>query len=201
MERRRLSLLGKTALQAAYWCAEGLADAPVVMASRYGDAGRSLALLAEQARDQPLSPTAFGLSVHNAIGALYSISRADRGNHVSVSAGAASAAAAVVEAVALLHDGADDVLIVCYDAPLPEPYAAFDDAAACRYAWAWRVALPQAGDQCRFELSVEACTASQPVSAQHRLPFGLDVLRFMLSGDPELRRDDDDRVWTWRRHA
>jgi hypothetical protein len=171
---------------------------PLVLASRYGDAKRSLAMLAELARGEPLSPTAFGLSVHNAIGALYSIARGDRANYLSVAGGAASAASAVVEAAGLLFDGAPEVMVVCYDAPLPDAYARFHDEPAVPYAWAWRIGRPAANEP-RFSLSG---TAMQDAGAPAtELPYGLDVLRFMLSGDAELARAADRTLWTWRRHG
>jgi hypothetical protein len=55
-------------------------DVPLVFASRHGDVARSMDLLGALVSDQPLSPTGFGLSVHNAIAALYSIARGHRGN-------------------------------------------------------------------------------------------------------------------------
>lgn len=200
LARRRLTALGRTALQAAYWCRQAPTGMPVVFASRYGDADRSLALLADLARGEPLSPTAFGLSVHNAIGAQHSIARGDRADHVAVAAGAASAGAAMVEAAALLADGADEVMVVCYDAPLPGAYAVFDDEPACRYAWAWRVTRPAATSwvEVTLDMAEEADDAREdaPPAA---LPWGLDLLRFALSEAPQWRRRAGARRWTWRR--
>lgn len=141
MMRRRVDRLGRLACQVAYWC-QPAAQAPMVFASRYGDAERSLSLMGDLVRGQPLSPTGFGLSVHNAISALYSIARGHTSNTVVVAAGRASAAAALTEAAALLADGAIEVLVVCYDAPLPGSYAEFEDQPSCEYAWAWRVTQP-----------------------------------------------------------
>ena len=73
MMRRRVDRLGRIALQASYQAHVDAPDAPVLFASRYGDLGRSVELLTQLARSEPLSPTSFSLSVHNAIGALYSI--------------------------------------------------------------------------------------------------------------------------------
>lgn len=201
MARRRLGPLGRTAVQVAYWCQGGDRGMPVVLASRYGDAARSLDLLGELARDHALSPTAFGLSVHNAIGAQYSIARGDTANYLSVAAGPASAAAAVVEAVALLHDGADEVMVICYDAPLPGAYAFYADEPATCYAWAWRVARPVNSTQPRIGLSVDSGANASGCDGESTLPYGLDVLRFALVEDAVLRRCVDDRLWTWRRHA
>ena len=76
MQRRRIERLGRMAIQAACWCEDGQgadSQVPLVFASRHGDVARSMDLLGSLVADQPLSPTGFGLSVHNAIAALYSI--------------------------------------------------------------------------------------------------------------------------------
>ncbi len=197
MARRRLGQLGRSVLQVAFQTHDDQLGLPVVLGSRYGDAARSLELLAELAREQPLSPTAFGLSVHNAIGALYSIQRGDRGNYVSLAAGAAGAAACLVEAAGLLADGAPEVLVVCYDAPLPGDYAGFADEPAALYAWAWRVGAPRPG-QPRYTLD---CRPAASAPASPALPLSLDVLRFFLSGDAVLQQAADGRAWTWCRHG
>jgi hypothetical protein len=118
MMRRRVDRLGRLACQVAYWC-QAPAGAPMVFASRYGDATRSLALLGDLVQGQPLSPAGFGLSVHNAVSALYSIAQGHTDNTVVVAGGRASVAAALTEAAALLADGAPEVLVVYYEAPLP----------------------------------------------------------------------------------
>ncbi|MEY2840859.1 MAG: hypothetical protein RJB60_3158, partial [Pseudomonadota bacterium] len=52
----------------------------MVFASRYGDATRSLAMLGDLVNQQALSPSSFALSVHNAVAAIYSIARGDKGH-------------------------------------------------------------------------------------------------------------------------
>lgn len=213
MMRRRVDRLGRLACQVAYWC-EAADGAPMVFASRYGDATRSLALLGDLVQSQPLSPAGFGLSVHNAISALYSIAQGHTGNTVVVAGGRASAAAALTEAAALLADGAPEVLVVFYEAPLPGHYAEFEDEAACEYAWAWRVARPGHPDRdgspaLTLELSVdEAGGSANPDTAAW--PAGLAVLRHVLqaAAAPQaaspaalLRRDRAGAQWTWSAHA
>ena len=188
--------MGRMAVQVAYWCQAAEPGVPMVFASRYGDATRSLELLAEVVRGEAVSPTGFGLSVHNAIGALYSIARGERAHQVAVAAGVASAAAGLVEAVALLADGAPEVNVVCYDAPLPGAYACFHTEPTARYAWAWRLRAPVAG-QSRIEISC----GCENEDADPVLPFGLDVMRFALSGDTEFSRRADGTSWTLRRHG
>jgi len=152
MQRRRLNALGRAAAQVAWECHTPDANVPVVFASAYGDAQRCLQLLKEFAATAAASPTDFTFSVHNAIGAMYSISRSDTASYTSVAAGPASAAAGVVEACALLADGAPSVLLVCYDAPLPDEYAAFGRDVPAPHAWAWRITAAKEGEP-HFELA------------------------------------------------
>ncbi len=218
MTRRRLSPLGRTAVQAAWWCqdavdttgdAPGGTGCPVIFASRYGDVQRTLQLQDELASGQALSPTAFGLSVHNAISAQYSIARGDRGNYIAIAAGAASAAAGLLEAGSLLADGAREVLLVCHEEGVPAPYDRYVDPAestdpSMAWAWAWRIAATDASDA-QFTLTLgdaDAGTATSAApTAAPALPFGLDLLRFVLSGEPHWSRDIDGQSWTLQRQS
>lgn len=188
MSRRRLALLGKMAVSVADQALAALSeedcDLPVVWASRYGDAQRSLDLLREQAHGEPLSPTSFALSVHNAIGAQHSIARRMTGNALCVAAGQATVEAALIECLGLLAEGAPRVLLVCYDAPLPQDYAQFHDDPACAYAWAWVLGpAPAAGAQRVMALQqiVVQKDAAPDAHAAGLLPHGLEVLRRMLA--------------------
>ena len=197
MQRRRVDRLGRMALQVAWQCQqEADPDLPLVFASRHGDLARTYAMLGELARDEPLSPTHFGLSTHNAIAAQYSIARALTGNYTVVSAGAATAEAALVEALGLLADGAPAVLVVVYDGPTPADYAGFRDEPEGEYAWAWRVVPARAGLPV-LDLRPEASGEARDAATE--LPHGLEVLRFLLAGDAELRGPGG--LWRRRRHA
>lgn len=200
LQRRRIDRLGRMAIQAALWCDAG-DGTPLVFASRHGDVQRSLELLTQQARSEALSPTAFGLSVHNAIAALHSIVRGERGNYLALAAGRASAAAALVEAAGLLADGADEVRVVVYDAPLPDDYAAFIDEPQAGYAWCWRLRAAGA-DGVRLALEWAPADAdSRAAGAADVLPAGLAPLHLLLGGDDQLRQVGDGLCWHWRRHG
>lgn len=207
MQRRRIERLGRMAIQTAYWCQEAEAQSvPLVFASRHGDVERSMELLRALANNEPLSPTGFGLSVHNAIAALYSIIRGMRGNYLALAAGKTTAEAACVEAAGLLADGAPEVLVVGYEAPLPDVYKDFADEADPFYAWSWRIARSNAGRQgVPLELSwgdgASSVSTPIPASAASDLPHGLDVQRFFLAQDRTLEFSADNVSWTWRRHA
>ena len=210
MLRRRFAPLGRLAAQAAIDLAgdaaaklpddADLSDNPTVYASRYGETGRCLELLADQARGDALSPTAFGLSVHNAIGAMIALTRGDRRNSSAVAAGRATAAAGVVEAVALLDDGAASASLVVYDSPLPAGYACFEDEPSAHFAWAWRLRRPRAGERALY-LDWRADDGDAAATAPSHLPASLQALWFGLSGAPELSQRIDGRRCVWSRDA
>lgn len=200
MQRRRIERLGRMAIQAAFWCQQAEdSGLPLVFASRHGDVARSMELLEALATAQPPSPTTFGLSVHNAIAALYSILRCERGNYLALAGGMATVEAACVEAAALLADGAPEVMLVVYDAPLPTVYAGFADEPDAGFAWCWRIG---GRDVSAPTLTLEwegDDGGGSPLAST--LPHGLDVLRFLLAGDASLRWHCDGSVWQWRRDA
>ena len=200
MQRRRLERVGRTALQVAYWCQSAeVADIPLVFASRHGDIQRTYGMLEALARNEALSPTHFGLSIHNAIVAQYSIARALKQNYLAVAAGKSTAESAVIEALGLLHDGAEEVMIVMYDGLLPESYQIFQDENCADYAWAWRLKKPSPG---RSSFSLDLLKADEPsAETKSDLPHGLDVMRFMLSSETSLHFNEGSRHWHWQRHA
>lgn len=199
MQRRRIERLGRMAIQTACWCEQpgDGGQVPLVFASRHGDVARSMELLDSLRTDSGLSPTAFGLSVHNAVAALYSIARGHRGNYLALAAGRATVEAACVEAYGLLADGAEEVRVVMYESPLPAVYADFADEPDPYFAWCWRLAAAHRPGT-RLSLGWGAAAADTPAAP---LPHGLDALRFLLSGDPTLQVAADGQQWTWQRHG
>ncbi|WP_255989093.1 beta-ketoacyl synthase chain length factor [Chitinolyticbacter albus] len=192
MMRRRAERLGRAALQVAYWCQGDTPPDAVIFASRYGEINRSIDLLDQLAAQQPLSPASFSMSVHNAVGALYSIARGDTANYLAVAAGEDTVASAFVEATALLADGANEVLVVAYEGPLPERYQRFAGAQA-QFPWAWscRLAAAACGG-----ISLQRTAA--PDDTPCDLPGDLAILRFLVSEGPTQLRQ---RNWQWQRHA
>jgi hypothetical protein len=197
MLRRRAGFLGKMALEVAYQCLGKRVDVPTVFSSRHGEASRSVDLLLDLAKGVPLSPTSFGLSVHNATGGLFSIARGDHASNIALSAGKSSVEHAVIETCGLLADGEPAVLLVVCDCPLPTPYCVFQDCDEQPFAWAWLVRPP--ADEA---VSLKWSDASEPIAPSCALlPGGLEVLRFYLRKDPALERICYTRRWLWSRHV
>jgi hypothetical protein len=195
--RRRAGFLNRMALEVAFRCLGSAKDVPTIFASRHGEASRSVELLLELAAGQPISPTSFGLSVHNATGGLFSIARNEHDNDIALAAGQSTVEHGVIEACGLLAEGASRVMLVVYDVPLPSIYAAFEDCREQPFAWAW---LMHAPDDNVLSLSWAAAAESDPAGAGE-LPPGLEVLRFYLRNDACLERSCDGLRWLWSRDA
>lgn len=200
MLRRRAGFLGKMALEVAYACLDGRTGVPTVFCSRHGEVARAVDLLGELAQGQALSPTAFGLAVHNASAGLFSIARADRANHIALAGAGATVEHGVLEACGLLADGAPQVLLVVYDAPLPALLSGFEDCDEQPYAWAWLM-TPAERDVLCLTLDPAAAPAAAAVSDGGAMPAGLQVLRFHLSGAARHESVAGAQRWTWTRHA
>jgi hypothetical protein len=192
MLRRRAGQLGKMALEVAYECLGGASGIPIVYCSRHGEVGRSVELLDALARGEALSPTAFGMSVHNAIPGLFTIARKEQANHIALAAGPSSLEHAVIEACGLLADGAPQVLLVMADTALPEQYAQFEDCSEQAFAFAWLL-QPGSAMSLAWQGAAEA--------PQEAMPGALQVLRFFLSGEQQMVRLADQRQWQWQRHV
>jgi hypothetical protein len=197
MLRRRAGFLGKMALEVAYQCLGEQIDVPTVFCSRHGEAARSVDLLLDLAKGEPLSPTSFGLSVHNATAGLFSIARGDHTNSIALAAGQSSVEHGVIEACGLLADGEPRVLLVVYDCPLPAVYAAFQDCHEQPFAWAWLMRAPT-GDV--VSLCWSPFVTNEP-SSDEQSPPGLEIWRFYLREDSSLERICDGRRWLWSRDA
>jgi len=195
MLRRRAGFLDRMALEVAYRCLGERRDVPAIFSSRHGETSRSVDLLTDLARGLPLSPTAFGLSVHNATGGLFSIARGDHAGSSALAAGLSTAEHAVIEGCGLLADGASDVLLVVYDRPLPAIYAGYEDRREQPFAWAW---LIQAPDRNVVSLSWSDAGEAQTEYVES-LPPGLEILRFYLRQDRSLQRFCQQRRWLWER--
>lgn len=125
--RRRLSRLGKIALRVAM---DIETDSPprVVFSSRNGNVIQTLSLMKSLAMEEPVSPTGFGMSVHNSLAGMLSIVSKNREAHTAIAAGGESLCLGLTEALTWLkEDPSAPVLLVHADEPLPEFYAPFPD--------------------------------------------------------------------------
>ena len=125
--RRRLSTLSKVALKVAHDCV-AQDEVRVVFASRHGELRRTTDILRTISAGEPVSPTAFSLSVLNAMTGVFGIARGDRSAASAISAGAETLGYALLEAYAqyATRPGAP-VLLVYADEPADPAYGTIED--------------------------------------------------------------------------
>jgi hypothetical protein len=176
MLRRRLSPLGRAALSVIMPLAQTHGAMPLVYVSRHGDLNRTLGLLEDMAKSEPLSPTAFSLSVHNATAGLFSIQQGLTSNITAISGGAEELVPALLEALGLCSEQTPQVLCVFCDEPTPAIY----QHQAAQPAHAYAVALV-VGMGSELQLDHVGPAASATNSEE---PQSLQLLR-LLQGDVE----------------
>lgn len=200
MQRRRLSRLARMTLHVAWpLCGED-EQLPLVFASRHGETPRTFALLSEVADGQPLSPTQFGLSVHNAIAGQWSILRGQRGESVAIAGEGDTFEHAMVEAAALLSEGAPTVLVVIAEERPPAAYDDWIDDVPFSYALALRVRGSDTADHAqageRWQLRLEN---GRDHSADRTWPHALDFVQALYRRKDTLEHPWKTRRWIWQR--
>jgi len=122
MQRRRLS----SAAKCAFSLLSGfeMIDMPVIFSSYEGEINRCFELETTLAKAEPLSPTSFSLSVHNAISSLLSI-EAKNHNEILAISSFSPVEDALQAAFLRLNDGYERVLILAYHESISQSY--FDE--------------------------------------------------------------------------
>ena len=122
MQRRRLSGVARLMVDAAWPLVQDDEHLPVVYVSHDGEINRSFELWLTLLKEGTVSPTSFGLSVHNALVGQWSMLRRDGSESTALCARSAQLETGVVEACGMLADGASAVLVVVADDPLSSEY-------------------------------------------------------------------------------
>ena len=190
LQRRRLSRLARMVFHTAWPLAEACGPLPMVFACRHGETPRTLAILSDLAQGEPLSPTQFSLSVHNAIIGLWSIQRGDTSEMTALAAEGDGLEHAMLEACGLLGEGAPAVLLVIAEETPPELYAAFIDDVPFPYAVALLLAP---GDDWHLQLGAARGPTSQ-------WPHPLSLVRALCDDQDRLQHHWKNRQWTWSRN-
>jgi hypothetical protein len=195
MLQRRLSPLAKAVFNSADKCIVTGEQIPTVFSSANGEICKSLAMLkAIQAGDE-VSPTAFSLSVHNAIAGLFSIVYANQQEITVIAPGQEGIAPAFIEGLGILQEGADAVLLVLFDEPIADfyPVSPFNINADNTCALTLRIALT--GDGLPLQISrssITRCDGEQPIQL-------FAFLRFLLTEDKVLSLGNRGHSWRWQK--
>jgi len=187
--RRRVSAIGRKALEAAWEILPEQGSPRLVLSSRHGEYRRTFGLLTSLAEDGTVSPAEFGLSVHHALAGLLSIATANHSGHTAISAGANSFGYGLLEAASCLDEDRAPVLLIHFDEPLPEIYPPLNDGGDPPLALALLLAPSEGGEAMEMTQDPDA---SPPVGA-----VAHQFLDFLQSSESERRAAG----WRWRRAA
>lgn len=200
LQRRRLSRLARMTMHVAWPLCGEEEQLTFVFASRHGETPRTFALLSDVADGQPLSPTQFGLSVHNAIAGQWSILRKQHGESISIAGGADTFEHAMLEVAMLLGEGAPCVLVVMAEELPPTAYDGWIEDVPFSYAVALRVSrvvpseAAQGGE--RWRLQRQPAQEGGKVAAW---PHALAMVRALHLRASTLEHTSKTHRWIWQR--
>lgn len=190
MKRRRLSQAARYFFAAA-WPLVGEEDCPCVYASYDGEVNRSVGLWHELFQEGAMSPTAFALSVHNAILGQWSLMRGSMNECVAISAQSAGLESAVIEACGLLQEGAAKVLVVV----LEDPIQTIPLSSLARAPFPFALAmLITPGTQYRLTYSA---SSSDSVSNIPYYESALAWIKHKIQLTPHWQQADATGIWKW----
>ncbi|WP_179402109.1 beta-ketoacyl synthase chain length factor [Burkholderia guangdongensis] len=195
MVRRRLSRLSRFALRAAHDCATDCRAVRMVFASRHGELARTTGILEAIQTAEPVSPTAFSLSVLNAATGIFGIARADRSPATAVAAGTETLGYGLLEAFAQCDASPSPVLLVYANEPADPVYGDVD--------------REQASEALAILLDAQAATgyltcevAPRAVGAGCELTQSAAVRRCLTARtDATWQGRGSSWRWSWRDHA
>jgi hypothetical protein len=133
----------------------------------------------------------FSVSVHNATAGLLSIAKADRSPATAVAGGRESLSAALLEAQALVEEGAERVLAIYHDETPP----AVLDGHWDREASGWALALLLTRDKGRtLSMRLDDDPSAQGGDQE---PQGLALARLLALGRGSQTWSEGRHAWTW----
>ena len=190
---RRLSPLAKAVFNVAESCLSHRNALPVVFSSAHGEICKSLVMLQTIQAGQELSPTAFSLSVHNAIAGLFSIAFNNNQEITVIAPGREGIAPAFVEALGLLQEGAEEVLIVLYDEPIADfyPIAPFNLNTDFPCVIGVKIALVGKG----LPLKLSRSTQSRD-DGEHSVQLWA-LIKFLLGNEQSMCLGNQGHSWIW----
>ena len=207
MQRRRLSPFAKIALYVANKTLEHDVSTqnslPILFSSRHGDIHKTSILLENLAHQEMLSPTAFALSVHNAVPSLYSILTENKAAINAIAAGQDSFFMAIVDAYVRLSTGiCDEVLLIHADQDLPQIYGSFQDEQQIPHAVAMKISLKETPNSrtvlCAFTHNKD--TKAEGKDNSLGLPAALSFSRWFNTHEKELNYHSNSYHWRCTKH-
>jgi Beta-ketoacyl synthase, N-terminal domain len=193
--KRRLSPLAKTVFCALSQCNTMKDNIAVVFSSTHGELAKSLDMIKSIEAGEEISPTAFSLSVHNAIAGLFSIVFGNTSEVTVLAPGEDGIASAFLETLGLLQEGAPEVLMVFYDEPLPEFYPSepFQLSTDSRSAVALKITKDGDGLAIQFRRDGQCGYVGEQAV---QLPL---LIEFLSGSSAQLQIKTPRQSWHWQK--
>ncbi|MDD2661371.1 MAG: beta-ketoacyl synthase chain length factor [Methylococcales bacterium] len=195
MLKRRLSPLAKIVFCAANQCITEHMIVPAVFSSSHGELAKSFSMMEMLEAGQEVSPTAFSLSVHNAIAGLFSIAWNNQLQSTMVAAGEEGLAAGFIEALGLLQEGAEQVLLVFYDEPLVDFYPSEPFKLATDESRALALRIAKSGEGRKLKMSSLSLTGNDGEQPVQLAAF----IRFLAESQAQLTLKTPRHSWRWEK--
>ncbi len=200
MLRRRLGVQGKLATSSAEEAAKGINEPfPTVFSSQHGDLYRTLELLESLAAGEPLSPTNFSLSVHNAIAGIYAIARKDQSATTALSCAHDDVSTALLESQLILEEQqCHHLLCIVHDQNPPEFFRRYGLVKATT-SYAAAFLLSAEPDKCTTTYTLSLSQAHEQGS--HPLqPSAISLIEHLnQNSESPLHFSVTDKLWTWNK--
>jgi hypothetical protein len=197
MLKRRLSPLARIVFCAAIPCIPENNQFPSVFSSTHGELAKSFAMMELIEAGEEISPTAFSLSVHNAIAGLFSMVYKNNRETTVVAPGEEGLAAAFIEALGLLQEGEEEVLMVLYDEPLVPFYPSAPYQLSSDKSCAVALTISKSGEgiplglRC-FSISGEDGEGEQPLQIPR-------LIRFLDQSQKKMTVKALGHSWCWEK--
>lgn len=195
MLKRRLTPLAKIVFSAANLCIGKNTQLPIVFSSTHGELAKSFKMMEMIEAGEEISPTAFSLSVHNAIAGLFSIVYKNKLQSTVVAPGEEGMAAAFIEATGLLLEGEDEVLMVLYDEPLVEFYPSAPYQLTSKRSCAVGLRIAKTGSGLPLQFS---CLPATGDDGEQPLQIPL-LIRFLTQTQEKLTLRTLRHSWCWEK--
>ena len=196
MLKRRLTPLARIVFCAASQCIDEDTESPIVFSSTHGELAKSFKMMEMIEAGEEISPTAFSLSVHNSIAGLFSMVYKNKTQCTVVAPGEEGISAAFIEALGLLDEGEQDVLIVLYDEPLVSFYPSAPYQLTTDSSSAIALMLRKTGDGIPLRFSCENETGDDGEQPLH-VPL---LAQFLAENQKELIIHTPRHRWCWKRN-
>lgn len=194
--RRRVSPIGRKALEAAWALLPESGDQPrIILSSRHGEYTRTMGLLTSLAEEDEVSPAEFSLSVHHALAGLLSIASGNHAGHTAIAAGPESCGYGLLEAAACVAEDRAPVLLMHFDESLPDAYDGIGGVSP-EASLVFAVMLspnPADGDPVTLEVAPAAAPGTESPAAA--------FMDFLCAHRDRAQASGDRMMWRWQRGA